>query len=330
MVSLGLLGALLAAPLAYAAPLPAGGPNFGLRPADLKLGYFTYTLEPGGSIQDSVLAINDNDTPLPLTLRKATGHTSAPGGVAFPTGATVSVSNWVDFPGAGEITVPAHQAELLPFSLKVPAGTPPGEYVAGFIAGLTTPPTNSNSQGGLAIKIVPEAAVAVVVTVPGDLSYKLAIDGTTDGSDGSRWTVKVKLHNLGNAGWEGTGHLPLAPTQGGPAVVDSNFNVGYIVAGDAIAYPMTFESFPPADYTLTIDLNGKKGDTYHYVEQVSTAQITAPIPTPVRSNNPVASPTGPNVVLIVVLGLLVILAVIILAAAIYYLSRSNRKPSGGA
>jgi len=127
-----------------------GGLSFGLRPADTSIGYFEYTLEPGESIDDALLAINATEESLRLQVSVAAGHTALTGGITFQ-GPVDGPASWIDFPNEGIIEVPGEMQMELPFmgafllqptlTLSIPEDTPPGRYCTTITISIISGPT---------------------------------------------------------------------------------------------------------------------------------------------------------------------------------------------
>ena len=139
-----------------AVPAFAQGFTFGLRPEDQSIGYFQYSLEPGESLEDAVLAVNGTEDPLRLIVTVVAGHTELTGGISFP-GEADGPAAWIVLPDEGLVDVPSKLAVRMPFTLTVPEGTPPGEYVAGFMATPEDPSVFSGEvgEGQLHVQVIP-------------------------------------------------------------------------------------------------------------------------------------------------------------------------------
>lgn len=245
--------------LASVAPAMAQDFTFGLRPEDQSIGYFQYTLNPGETVEDAVLAVNGTEQAMRLIVSTVAGHTALTGGISFP-GEADGPASWISFPDGGLIEVPPKLAVRLPFTLSVPSGTPPGEYVAGF---LSTPENPADGVGGEAaegamnIQIVPQMGVSIIIYVPGPQLCQVTLRSITKEIDRGGWKVVMDMANTGNVHFKGTGAFILRPLIGGDPVVERSFQVGYFVSGDTIGYPLYFDSLPVAgEYTADVRVVG--------------------------------------------------------------------------
>jgi Bacterial protein of unknown function (DUF916) len=204
-------------PALPAAAAPAGtNGQFGLTPVPDKTGrvaqYFTLTVAAGESVTDTALVSNTAKAAVTLKLSPATGVTAGNGGSAFKrefqkcsgTGCWVS-----DLPG--EVTPPAGGAEMVPFTVRVPAGTPPGQYLAGLTVEAATPPPSvevgSNGKATARAVIVDRVTVGVAVTVGvlSRMTTRLRIPGVSGAAIGPTARLNMELANTGQTFAHGTG-----------------------------------------------------------------------------------------------------------------------------
>jgi hypothetical protein len=167
----------LAGPAA-AAGTPSGNGTFGISPSASGSGrsaaYFTMTLAAGGTATATVVVANHGNATEKLQLSRSTGTTAGNGGSAF-SGAFHPCSGagcWVTGLPA-TVTLRPQTAEGLAFTVHVPPGTRPGQYLAGITGELAGPPASvrvgSNGRAGARAIVKQQITVAVAVTV-GQLS----------------------------------------------------------------------------------------------------------------------------------------------------------------
>jgi Bacterial protein of unknown function (DUF916) len=199
-----------------AAALAGGNGQFGLTPVPDSTGrvapYFMLKMAAGESVTDTALVSNEGQAAEKLKLSRATGVTAGNGGSAFSqefrgcsgTGCWVS-----DL--AGEVALPAGTEEKLPFTVRVPAGTPPGQYLAGLTVEAATPPPSvevgSNGKATARAIIIERVTVGVAVTV-GELSRmttRLRIPDVTGEAIGPTARLNMELANTGQTFAHGTG-----------------------------------------------------------------------------------------------------------------------------
>jgi hypothetical protein len=200
-----------------AAAAPAGGNGqFGLTPVPDSAGrvapYFMLTMAAGESVTDTALLSNERQAAETLKLSRATGVTAANGGSAFNREfqACSGTGCWVGGL-ASEVTLPAASVEEFPFTVRVPAGTPPGQYLAGLSMEAATPPPSvrvgSNGKATARAIIIERVTVGVAVTV-GELSRmttRLRIPDVTGEAIGPTARLNMELANTGQTFAHGTG-----------------------------------------------------------------------------------------------------------------------------
>ena len=239
----------------------AQGPNFGIRPEDKTQSYFQFSLAPGESIQDALIASNPNDFPLALNILMVRGSTMAGGGITF-TEDTSGAAQWVTFPDADVVELDPSSQIVLPFQLNVPADALPGEYVVGFLGMLQDPSQSpvvdgdtGGSQSSFKVKIVSKVAISMIITVTGDTICTADITSVTSTSRKGSWKLDIAMQNTGTAHFNATGEVIARPAAGGDPVASSPFTVGYFIPGDTIDLPITLNPYPTAgDYTVEVAL----------------------------------------------------------------------------
>ena len=263
--------------------------SFGLRPEDPTQAYFRFTAEPGQVIHDTLMALNDSDTELTLKVTVSRASTALTGGLAFDGTLPKAgeAGSWLTMNLVpGEVVVPARSGIELPFSLIIPKEVPPGDYAFGFVATPRAAKPAEPTAAGFQVQVVSQAAVSVLITVPGaDEEQPTAIVRDVSfikEADGER--LAVTIANEGNVGWQGQGTLTLtAPS--GEVVLKREFHVGYLLAGDAIPYPIAPDApLAAGDYTVEVDLGH---GTTPYAKTLVLAEPVTDLPE-------TASPVQPN------------------------------------
>jgi len=197
------------APVLPAAAASAGGNgSFGLTPLPASDGqaapYFMMNVAAGHSAAGDAVIANLDGTVEQLKLSRATGVTAANGGSAFSrsyqrcSGPGCWVSGLVR-----RLALPAGTRERLPFTVHVPAGTRPGQYLAGITAELATKPQSvgvgSNGAARARAVIIQQVTVGVAVTVGSlsRLSMQLRIPGVSGAAVGATARLEIAMENTG-------------------------------------------------------------------------------------------------------------------------------------
>ena len=205
------------APLLPAAAAPAGGNGqCGLTPVPDSAGrvapYFMLTMAAGESAIGTALVSNEGHVAEKLKLSRATGVTAGNGGSAFSREfeGCSGTGCWVGGL-AGEVTLPAGAVERLPFTVRVPAGTPPGQYLAGLTVEAAVPPPSvqvgSNGQATARAVIIERVTVGVAVTVGvlARMTTRLRIPDVSGQAIGPTARLNIRLANTGQTFAHGTG-----------------------------------------------------------------------------------------------------------------------------
>jgi hypothetical protein len=213
-----LLAGCAAAALLAAAPAPAAGTGeFSVSPQPkpgVARAYFDLTLGAGQSHRDAVVVSNASASTLTLKVGASRGETASASGVGYD-GAFAPCTGpacWISGLPA-TVTLAPGARKTLPFTVTVPAGTAPQQYLAGITVqpAVTPSPTSLGSHGGTSAQaiIIHQVNVGVAVTV-GTLSELGAglritgIDSVAIGTMprlliGERNTGQIFLHAKGTA-----------------------------------------------------------------------------------------------------------------------------------
>ena len=195
LAALGLLG-VGAGPAAAA----DGDPSWEVATASGDLGSdrpnYSYTLEPGGRIEDGLVVANHGTTPLHLAVYAADGFTTGKGRLDLLTrdAKSTRVGAWVHTDRPGVTVGPGASAEV-PFTVALPDDAASGEYMGGIVTSLT--------QAGAAER---RLGIRIRLRVGGDLRPRLSITdlhvryaGTSNPFGKGGATVTYTIHNTGNA-----------------------------------------------------------------------------------------------------------------------------------
>jgi hypothetical protein len=230
-----------------AAAAPSGG-SFGISPAPSGNGsvepYFIMGLAAGGSTSADALVTNQGTTTQKLKISAATGVTAGNGGSAF-TGAFEPCSGpgcWVTGLPA-TVTLAPETAEVVRFTVHVPPGTRPGQYLAGITVAQATAPSSvavgSAGTGSARAVIVEEVTVGVAVTVGrlATLDTRLRIPSVFGSAIGPLPRLNIVLANTGQTFTRAAG------------------NASCTTAGKTLRYEVLADTVLPGDQA-TIPANG--------------------------------------------------------------------------
>jgi hypothetical protein len=168
--------AALAAAAATALVLPttgaAGGTTgFSIRPGHYDpndastRAYFDRKVAAGASFSDDVVVTNGGSQPVTLLVYPVDGVTGQTSGAVYGNRGAVlrRAGRWLR-PGASRVTVAGGKAVGVPFTVRVPPGSLPGDH----LAGLAFEDTHVTTSGGrFRIRQVIREVIGVLVRVPG-------------------------------------------------------------------------------------------------------------------------------------------------------------------
>jgi Bacterial protein of unknown function (DUF916) len=157
---------------------------------------YSYTLEPGGQLEDGLVVANHGTTPLHLAVYAADGFTTKKGELDLVTrdAKSTRVGAWVHT-GRPDVTVGPGASVEVPFTVTLPDNAASGEYMGGIVTSLT--------QAGEAER---RLGIRIRLRVGGDLRPSLSVtdlhvrySGTSNPFGKGGATVTYTIHNTGNA-----------------------------------------------------------------------------------------------------------------------------------
>ena len=214
--------------------------------------YFSYTLAPGASIEDSLVISNGGAGQVILKLYAADGITSINGSTAFAGEGDVrsNTRSWLSATVA-DVLVPASEEVTVAFHVSVPADAAPGDHVAGWV--VEAPPRNGTA-GGIGASIVERAGVAVVVRVPGEPSPELVLGGICLNQETGSNYFEVPVRNEGNVLTRAAGTLTLT-TDEGQEVFTRHADIGNVVPSDGTLLRLDAPRDPgPGKYVAVLSM----------------------------------------------------------------------------
>ncbi|WP_169952570.1 WxL protein peptidoglycan domain-containing protein [Microbispora sp. H11081] len=157
---------------------------------------YSYTLDPGGRIQDGLVITNHGTTPLHLLVYAADGFTTAQGRLDLRgrDAKQAGVGTWVrvDRP---DVTVPPGESAEVPFAVTLPDDAAPGEHMGGIV----TAPASAGAADG------PRLGIRLRLRVGGPLRPSLSVEDLRVGYSGTPSplgkgdaTVTYTIRNTGN------------------------------------------------------------------------------------------------------------------------------------
>ncbi|WP_028046624.1 WxL protein peptidoglycan domain-containing protein [Cellulomonas sp. URHE0023] len=161
---------------------------------------FTYTVNPGGSVEDTLVVANHGATALDLAIHTADGYTTESGQLDLltPEETSTGVGAWVAS-STSTVTVQPDATVDVPFTVQVPDSATPGDYVGGIVTSLTQADTEEG------INVDRRLGVRITLHVGGEVQPSLAVEGVAVAYHGTLnpfsagdATISYTLHNTGN------------------------------------------------------------------------------------------------------------------------------------
>jgi hypothetical protein len=220
--------------------------------------FFVPILAAGGAIEDAVLVHNTTPRTLHLAFYAVDGLTQIQSGATYSNrGAALSRAGlWVT-PPAGTVTVAPRAMVSVPFAVRVPAGTSPGDHLAG-IAVDDAAASAATPAGPGAVSVGLRLVIAVLIHVPGPAVFHLTVKGATLGTSppGDRAAVLVDGSDDGRL----LGHPRLDVTLDGPQGYHGTAaaTLDTVLPGDPFHYPVPWpDTLAPGDYALRVVAAGE-------------------------------------------------------------------------
>ena len=151
-------------------------------------GYFEWTTSAGQAVRGTVTITNPSSTPATFDIYPADAATASGGGVIYSAlgGSLHDTGRWIQL-DAGTVTLDAGQSHPIGFTVMIPTGTAPGDYLAGVAAQSPSTPA--------ATRVV--LAVLAHVPGPGSVSFGLGTPTiVTLGKAGQ--VVRIPINDTGS------------------------------------------------------------------------------------------------------------------------------------
>jgi hypothetical protein len=284
---------------ADATPEPSDTIWFILSPKGKENGdYFDVTLEAGKTATLTATIGNGSSVPVKAITYAADAYSDLNGGFALkaagsePTGTTT----WLDFPSQ-TIDFDAKQAIDQQFTVTVPEGTPPGQYIAG-IAVETADAQAIAGDSPLSQKM--RLATAVFITVPGPTTPEFAVSDLALVVDPQGTSLTGLVTNTGNVRVRPEGTVTIADAQGA-TVVEAPIKMGSVYAHDETHFLVTLPNpIPEGSYLANAKFEDPDTGATATLDNaaVTAAAPVAPSPLSVSAITLTPMPSADNVVFV--------------------------------
>ena len=255
LITAVVLATLVAGPAltASAAPLiQADVPPLGLVAIEQNGPFFDATIAAGSSLGFEIDRVNPNDAVVEARTYVGVVSTIVNGGfgAADSTVAATGASTWVDYP-AQTFTLQPQEHNTAAFTVAVPTGTAPGQYVSSIVL------ENAVAEAGtgqVALNRIVRQAVAISIRVPGALAPAFSLARASLGETAGNTVVAVRTSNDGNQHLAPEGTMIVSNSRG--EVISTNtVTMGSFYAGMSTTVSVMLDGLLDAgDYTMTLKL----------------------------------------------------------------------------
>ena len=232
------------------------GPRFLIRPFDGADGdYFTVEAEAGTSHTLTVLLGNADDEELKLRTYVANTLPIVNGGFAIASEVTedqtpTGTAAWIDYPAETFTFAPGEGVERT-FTVDVPEGTEPGQYIAGLALETAEPLA---VEGTDLFDQVIRKTIAVFIIVPGPEEPAFQLGEPELVTEGGLTRILVPIDNTGNVLVKPEGDLSLTD-ESGETVLRAPLAMGSVYAGTTVDLSVALTTtLPDGTYSLSVDL----------------------------------------------------------------------------
>lgn len=241
--------------------------------------FFSVELEAGGEATLKGYFGNGSEIPVETLFYAADVVSPVNGGLnindsTFPVSGPTT---WLDFP-TEIVQFDAKEILERSFTVSVPAGTPPGQYITGVaIETLEAAPP----PGELPILVKYRFVAAVLITVPGPIEPAFTIGDIAVVVDEASTTISGTIENTGNIRVRPAGTITLTNSEG-VEITNAQLSMQSVYAGHTVRFEISLPvPIPEGDYTAAIDLADPDTGATAAMSDVALAVVAAGPPSPV-------------------------------------------------
>jgi len=322
------MAALVVATCLAAAPVAAAAqePRLGLTPVGQPGAYFELTLVPGEERQFEAEAANFGGQSTLARTYAADVYSIVNGGFGAELygEAPTDTTGWLSYP-TQQFTLEPRQAVRVPLVVRVPLGTPPGDYITALVienAGAV------QGSGPLTLNQVIRSAIAVAIDVPGTRDPVVAIGAVGHKTVTGHSLVTFEVVNPGNVHLMPAGDFDVLDAEGsridaGTVAMDSVYAGTRTLLEAPLATPL-----PPGDYCAELSLTDAATGAH---DETGCLAFSVPglMPDP-DGDSPLPSTLPKTSALVVAasVSVLVIAGGALLAAALVLIARRRTRKAG--
>ncbi len=236
-----------------ASPPPTELPRFSISAlGDHDDQWFEVTIEAGETANLTAAIRNAGDVEATLRTFAANAVNPPNGGFAAATEveAPAGAARWLGYPTETFDSQPGDERQV-DFTVSVPSGTPPGEYVAALVVQTAEP---IGIPGTETFNQIIRGTISVEITVPGDMTSGFDLGAPVVSPAADWWTLDVPIANTGTARIRPQGELVVTTTDG-EAVSTSDVEMGSVYGGNTSSVRINLPGqLPFGDYLVSLNL----------------------------------------------------------------------------
>ena len=215
-------------------------------------GYFTVNAAAGSTTQLTVSRTNTSAAPTTARTYPANTYSIVNGGFGAETrdNAASGVTQWLSYKDEVLALAPA-QVNTTTFTVKIPAGTAPGDYLSGVVLENDVP---IEGTGSISLNQIYRHILAVSIRVPGAYKPAFTLAKPAHSYSGSNSIVGATIDNSGNRNLRPAGNIVVKDSTG-TVVSDAPVTMGSLYAHNITSVQATLGGqLNPGKYTVTITL----------------------------------------------------------------------------
>jgi hypothetical protein len=216
--------------------------------------------EPGAVITQPIKIANTNRHAVDVTIEPVDAGTSSSTGTQYEEPGTpkARTARWISV-SSPQITLGSDMERTVSFTVRVPLGTKPGQYLAAMSASVPKDPTAKNAnranQAAMSLQFTFQRVIAVQINVPGPMAPKLVVTGAEPKATPDGVNLSLHIANQGNAFAHGKGSVRVASTN-----TDVNFPIDTFVSKTSIVMPVKWtDQVVPGTHKVQVDLQYEDG-----------------------------------------------------------------------
>ncbi len=240
--------------------------------------FFDITIEAGSRSEHKVMIVNTGETAQDIRTYAINAYTKDGGGFAAADFGTPpnDVTSWLTYPD-DVYTIEAGSGIERAFSISVPEGIPPGQYITA-LAGEHADAGAVEGSGNLSQKL--RYAVPVFITVPGPTSAGFEANEVAVTTQDGTLAISVRLSNTGDVRVRPEGVIDIVDPNG-DLVASIPFAMDSIYARDetllTVGSPVAFE---PGPYTVRVNASDPDTGQTAFAESTETFIDASATPVP--------------------------------------------------